>query len=143
MIDASVKKTDVFFHDETKYEMVEDLMIASDILVSDYSGIIFDYCIMHKPIFLWSYDYEEYLAEDREMYFPYEEVTPGVKARDFDGLLKELELFATNGEGYAKEERERVKNLFYCKEARGIVSSRLVDLIENRAFGYKHIKENH
>ena len=80
---------------------------------------------------------------DREMYFPYEEVTPGVKARDFDGLLKELELFATNGEGYAKEERERVKNLFYCKEARGIVSSRLVDLIEKRAFGYKHIKENH
>ena len=39
VIDASVKKTDVFFHDETKYEMVEDLMIASDILVSDYSEI--------------------------------------------------------------------------------------------------------
>lgn len=57
---SSVKKTDSFFYDVTNYEVVEDLMIASDMLISDYSGLIFDYCLMHKPIYLWTYDYEEY-----------------------------------------------------------------------------------
>lgn len=60
VIDTTIKMKDSFFYDETEYETVEDLMIVSDILISDYSGIIFDYCIMHKPIFLWGYDYEEY-----------------------------------------------------------------------------------
>lgn len=57
---SSVKETDSFFYDETNYEVVEDLMIASDLLISDYSGLIFDYCLMHKPIYLWTYDYDEY-----------------------------------------------------------------------------------
>lgn len=62
------KVNDEFFRDLSLYEVVEDLMIASDLLVSDYSGIIFDYCIMHKPIYLWTYDYEEY-QERRGLYF--------------------------------------------------------------------------
>lgn len=65
---SQMKANDEFFRDETKYEVVEDLMIAADLLVSDYSGIIFDYCIMHKPIYLWTYDYEEYNAR-RGLYF--------------------------------------------------------------------------
>ena len=55
--------------------MVEDTMIASDILVSDYSGIIFDYCIMDKPIFLWPYDYETY-NRIRGLYFDIRQELP-------------------------------------------------------------------
>lgn len=62
------KKNDNFFIDVTKYEMVEDLMIATDMLISDYSGIIFDFSIMHKPIYLWTYDYDEYQRR-RGLYF--------------------------------------------------------------------------
>lgn len=76
VVAANEKKNDEFFHDETGYEVVEDLMIASDILVSDYSGIIFDYCIMHKPIYLWTYDYEEY-QERRGLYFDIRKELPG------------------------------------------------------------------
>ncbi len=57
-----------FFIDVTSYEVVEDIMIAADILISDYSGIIFDFCIMEKPIFLWTYDYEQY-NKIRGLYF--------------------------------------------------------------------------
>lgn len=62
------RPNDSFFIDVTNYEVVEDIMIAADILVSDYSGIIFDYCIMNKPIFLWPYDYEKY-NRVRGLYF--------------------------------------------------------------------------
>ena len=68
VVTSSKKQEDAFFIDVTKYEVVEDLMIASDMLISDYSGIVFDYSIMHKPIVLWTYDYDEYQAK-RGLYF--------------------------------------------------------------------------
>lgn len=64
--------------------MVEDVMIAADILVSDYSGIIFDYCIMDKPIFLWTYDYEIY-QRVRGLYFDIRQELP--YASDEEDLL--------------------------------------------------------
>lgn len=76
IVSANEKKNDLFFHDETAYEVVEDLMIASDMLISDYSGIIFDYCIMHKPIYLWTYDYDAY-QERRGLYFDIRKELPG------------------------------------------------------------------
>ena len=68
VVSSCVKQNDDFFIDVTSYEVVEDIMIASDVLISDYSGIIFDYCIMDKPIFLWPYDYDKYNAI-RGLYF--------------------------------------------------------------------------
>ena len=51
IVSSDVKSNDSFFIDTTHYEMVEDVMIASDILVSDYSGIIFDYCVILEEIY--------------------------------------------------------------------------------------------
>lgn len=68
VISGKTRVNDDFFFDVSKYEIVEELMIASDCLISDYSGIIFDYSIMRKPIFLYTYDYEEYNAS-RGLYF--------------------------------------------------------------------------
>ncbi len=68
IVKSSYKNNDSFFIDTTPYEVVEDIMIAADILVSDYSGIIFAFCLMDKPIFLWTYDYDIY-NEVRGLYF--------------------------------------------------------------------------
>lgn len=75
VVSAEQKQNDDFFIDVTKYEMVEDLLIATDMLVSDYSGIIFDFCVMHKPIYLWTYDYEEYQTR-RGLYFDIRQELP-------------------------------------------------------------------
>ena len=73
-------------------------MIASDLLVSDYSAIIFDYCIMDKPIFLWPYDYDKYNAI-RGLYFDIRkellykedqgELTKVIKEADFKKVVEE------------------------------------------------------
>ena len=68
VVDIKGKNNDSFFIDVSNYEFLEELMIASDVLISDYSGIIFDYCIMHKPIYLWTYDYDDY-EQQRGLYF--------------------------------------------------------------------------
>ncbi len=65
------------------------------------------------------------------MYFEYEDVTPGIKAKNFDELLIQLKSVIENGDLYGKEERDRVKNMFYCKEGQGPVGDKLLDMIEN------------
>lgn len=52
----------------SNYVELNELMIASDILVSDYSSIIFDYLLLEKPILLYLYDYEKY-SKYRGLYF--------------------------------------------------------------------------
>lgn len=50
------------------YPSINELMIASDILVSDYSSVFFDYSILERPMVCFAYDYDQY-ASERGMYF--------------------------------------------------------------------------
>lgn len=54
----------------------------SDMLITDYSSIYFDYLILDKPIIFFNYDLEEYLSNSRQMYFAYDEFTPGEKVNN-------------------------------------------------------------
>jgi CDP-glycerol glycerophosphotransferase (TagB/SpsB family) len=47
-----------------------------DILVTDFSGIYFDYLISGRPIVMAPLDMGNYLANDRSLYYPYEELCP-------------------------------------------------------------------
>ncbi len=53
--------------DVSNYPDVNELMIASDLLITDYSSILFHYALLHKPIFLYLYDWEQY-AQYRGFY---------------------------------------------------------------------------
>lgn len=46
-----------------QYPELNDLIKVSDILISDYSSIVFDYSIMGRPIFCYGYDYDTYSTE--------------------------------------------------------------------------------
>ncbi|MBO6128362.1 MAG: CDP-glycerol glycerophosphotransferase family protein [Pseudobutyrivibrio sp.] len=89
VVSSGSKNISDFFIDVTNYEVVEDIMIAADILVSDYSGIIFDYCIMEKPIFLWTYDYDKY-NKIRGLYFDIRKELPSKeKQEDLVRMIKD------------------------------------------------------
>lgn len=49
-----------FIRDFSSYPSVNDLFKVSDILISDYSSCISDFCILERPIVCFAYDYEEY-----------------------------------------------------------------------------------
>ena len=44
------------------YPRLNDLLKVADILISDYSSIVFDYSILERPILGYCYDYDEYMA---------------------------------------------------------------------------------
>lgn len=80
---------DEFVREASSYPAVNDLMIAADILITDYSAIAFDYSILCRPIFCYAYDYETYLAE-RGTYFQIDEKYPNKSCRTEDELLARI-----------------------------------------------------
>lgn len=80
---------DEFVRDTSSYPAVNDLMIASDLLITDYSAIAFDYAVLCKPIFIYAYDYDIYLAE-RGTYFEIDGRYPNKSCRTEDELLSRI-----------------------------------------------------
>lgn len=60
--------------DVTDYDDIQELLMVSDYLVSDYSGLIFDFMITRRPCVLYTPDLDEYVAKDRKLYFKIEEL---------------------------------------------------------------------
>lgn len=78
-----------FVRDASGYPAVNDLLIAADILITDYSAIAFDYSILLRPIFCYAYDYDSYLAE-RGTYFSIDEKYPNKSCRTENELLNRI-----------------------------------------------------
>ena len=89
---VKVDKDSSFVVDMSAYTNNNDLMIAADILISDYSGILTEFGIQEKPMFCYAYDYDDYVAT-RGLYFDVREDLPG-------GYMKEDELldYIKNGD---------------------------------------------
>ena len=81
-----------FVKNVSSYPNLNDLMIASDMLISDYSSIFFDYAIQGKPMLCYCYDYEKY-AEKRGVYFDIREWLPAASDEaELLRLIKETEV---------------------------------------------------
>lgn len=87
-----------FVKNVSSYPNLNDLMIASDMLISDYSSIFFDYAIQWKPMLCYCYDYEKY-AKERGMYFDIRDYLPN--ADNEDDLIKLIQNTDTTKENAA------------------------------------------
>ena len=99
---------DDFIRDVSSYPDVNDLMIASDLLITDYSAIAFDYSILCKPILCYAYDYDTYLAE-RGTYFDMDEKYPNKSCKIEDELLRKIASLDYTNE---REKSTRFRNAF-------------------------------
>ncbi len=65
--------------DVAAHPSIEDLAIASDLLVTDYSSLMFDYAVLDRPIVIYAPDWETYRTE-RGTYFDLMAEPPGAVA---------------------------------------------------------------
>ncbi|MEO8438162.1 MAG: CDP-glycerol glycerophosphotransferase family protein [Chloroflexota bacterium] len=65
---------------------VNDLLFAVDLLITDYSSIVFEYSTLGRPMLFYAYDLDEYVAA-RDFYEPFESFVPGKIVRTFAELL--------------------------------------------------------
>lgn len=71
--------------DVSSYEPVEDLCLAADLLVTDYSSLMFDYANLDRPLVIHADDWEVY-RETRGVYFDLTAEAPGPVARTQEEL---------------------------------------------------------
>jgi CDP-glycerol glycerophosphotransferase len=83
----------------THYDDMQELMYASDMLISDYSGVIIEFAMMKKPVFLYAKDYDSYIRE-RDFYVDYFSL-PFPIAMSNDELLDKIKCF--DAQNYEKE----------------------------------------
>ncbi|GHD15759.1 transferase [Streptomyces violarus] len=87
--------------DVSSYDPVEDLCLAADVLVTDYSSIMFDYANLDRPIVIHADDWETYRTT-RGVYFDLMAQAPGPVARTQQELTEILTTEAWCDEGAAK-----------------------------------------
>ncbi len=58
--------------DMTKYNNMSELLLISDMLLTDYSSCAMDYCLLDRPVFMFMADYDEYLASRPCYYDPHD-----------------------------------------------------------------------
>lgn len=77
----------------SNYEDIQELFLISDYLITDYSSVMFDFCLTYKPIFLFVPDLEKYYLMERDLYFQLEELPFSISKN-----MKELERNITSFE---------------------------------------------
>ena len=104
------------------------LLKAADVLVTDYSSCYNDYLLLNRPQIFFCYDMDDYLLNDREMYFDYYSNVPGPICKNNSELIKELDKVLSGVDNY-KEKRQQRLDFFYSKENQGIVAPRQLETI--------------
>ena len=66
-----------------------DMLFASDIVIGDYSCIMYEAAILGKPLYFYDYDYDEYMST-RDIYMDYMAEVPGPVCYDALSLMEEI-----------------------------------------------------
>ncbi|MGM7681889.1 CDP-glycerol glycerophosphotransferase family protein [Cytobacillus sp. Hm23] len=78
-----------FFYDFSSYREINDLLFITDVLITDYSSVCFEYALLNKPMIFFSYDVEEYVQK-RDFYFEYQSFIPGPLVRSTKELIETI-----------------------------------------------------
>ncbi|OKI24077.1 CDP-glycerol glycerophosphotransferase family protein [Streptomyces sp. CB03911] len=116
---------DGFLYDVGDYPDVQELLLIADVLVTDYSSIMFDFAITGRPMLFFTYDLEHYRDTLRGFYFDFEAEAPGPLLRDTGELVAALAALPDGADGYG-ERYERFRARF-CALEDGGAAGRVVD----------------
>ncbi|MBM7543084.1 CDP-glycerol glycerophosphotransferase family protein [Amphibacillus cookii] len=123
----NIDKYKGFVYDFSSYSDISDLYLISDLLITDYSSVFFDYANLRRPIIFFVYDLEAYRQELRGFYLDFEQIAPGPLIQDNDQLLKELKQIDFNR--YSPPEKYEAFITEFCSLENGRATAQVVDTI--------------
>lgn len=115
-----------FVIDVSAWDDVNELYIAADALVTDYSSVMFDYAILRRPIMLFAPDYEKYASDIRGFYFDLSEI-PGPCCVRTDELVGELRDLDGYWERYGAAYDAYVRR--FCPKDDGHAAERVIERV--------------
>lgn len=73
----TLETTKIKVIDFSEYHGLNSILGATDILISDYSSIVFEYSILNRPMIFYAYDLAEFETDGRGFYRNYRTYVPG------------------------------------------------------------------
>jgi CDP-glycerol glycerophosphotransferase (TagB/SpsB family) len=101
---------------------INDLLFVSDIIISDYSSLVFEASLLNIPMLFYAYDLQAYI-KSRDFYFDFKLYIPGKICTSLYTLLQ-----AIKEEDFETEKIERFRNMFF-DDLDGKSSERIANLI--------------
>lgn len=89
---------------------INELMAVSDICISDYSSLVFEFSLFERPIVFFAYDLESYI-DDRGLYYDFDDITPGPICKTNEEII---DYILHIKERFDKDEIIDFKNKFMC-----------------------------
>lgn len=109
-----------FYFDLSDEREINDLLFITDVLITDYSSVIFEYSFFKKPVVFFIPDYKEY-EKSRDFYYDFDKYMYGSIANDTNRLIKEI-----------KKEKVDLKKInqfydYFCSSCDGKSTKRVVE----------------
>ncbi|RIN83654.1 CDP-glycerol--glycerophosphate glycerophosphotransferase, partial [Mammaliicoccus sciuri] len=114
-----------FIYNVASYEDISDLYLISDICITDYSSVMFDYANTQKPLLFFTYDLEHYKDNLRGFYMNFEDEAPGPLLKDNESLIDAIQNIETVNESY-KDKYDKFYEKF-CSFEKGTATKQIVD----------------
>ena len=116
-----------FAFDVSKYEDIAELYLISDILITDYSSVFFDYANLKRPILFYTYDLDKYSDMLRGFYLDIYNDVPGPLLFTTEEIIDSIQ----NIERIQKEYHEKYEEFYnrFCYVDDGNSSKRIVEKI--------------
>lgn len=119
------KKYKGFVYNVSEYNDINELYIISDILITDYSSVFFDYAILKRPMLFYMYDLDDYKNKLRDFYFDLSEL-PGPIIEKEKELVSEISKISKNFK-YDKKYKDFNNKYNYLDD--GQASKRVIETI--------------
>lgn len=113
--------------DVTHHPDINDLLLAADLLITDYSSVMFDYTITGKPVVYLAPDLEEYRDQTRGFYLDFEAIAPGPICTSNDEVMEVLSRLGATIDIYAERYRAFVNE--FAPRDDGAAAARVVDAV--------------
>ena len=114
-----------FIIDLSEEDELNDLLFVTDLLVTDYSSVVFEASLLNIPMLFYAYDLYEYISS-RDFYYDFEGFVPGKIVFSENELINSIK-----EKDFEEEKVDGFKNKFF-DSLDGKSSQRVADLIVNQ-----------
>ena len=116
-----------FAYDASKYGDIAELYLISDILITDYSSVFFDFANLKRPMLFFTYDLDKYENILRGFYIDMENTVPGPLLFTTEEVIDSIKNIDDVNEEYM-EKYEEFYNTF-CYKDDGKASKRVIERV--------------
>ena len=115
-----------FIYDVSDYDDINELYIISDILLTDYSSVFFDFANLKRPMLFYMYDLDDYKNNLRDFYFDLD-ILPGPIVKTENDLINEIKNIDDYNKIYSDKYKKFNQKFNYLDD--GNATKRVVNVI--------------